>query len=173
MREIAIPNFLSHLKVDERGYPIPYFVAWVNGKPDFRMLDSKRQKRCVESHLCSICGKKLFEYFYFITGPIGLSNGTHSDPPAHRDCAEYSLQICPHLFFEKSDRNERGEIYKEARDNNTTGIMNKPKELYLIKSDKYKLIPVPGGHILGFRKVSWEKYTYQNGFLTKEVMITS
>jgi hypothetical protein len=168
MRKIEVPNFLSHLKIDERGYPIPFFVAYVNGKPDFRMLEVTKQKQCVEKKLCSICGKKLFEYQYFITGPMGLKNGTHSDPPSHRECAEYSMNICPHLYFEKADRNDRGEIYKESAAQNTTGIMHKSKELYLIKSDKYKLVRVPEGHILQFRKVSWEKYIYLNGILTKE-----
>lgn len=168
MRQIEIPKFLSHLKTEERGYPIPFFVAFPNGKPDFRMIDERKIKECFDRKLCSICGKKLFEYFYFITGPLGLKNGTHSDPPSHRDCAEYALKVCPHLFFENADRNDRGEVYKAALALNKTGVMQKSKEIFLIKADKFKLIKVPNGHIVGFRKISWEKYSYQDGQLAKE-----
>jgi len=168
MRSIEIPSFLSHLKTDARGYPVPYFVPWINGKPDFRMISKQCLLECVERKLCGICGKKLHEYQYFITGPIGLSNGTHSDPPAHRDCCEYSLQVCPHLHFEKADRNDRGNEYKEAVQLNKSGILTKSPELYLIKADKFKLVHIPGGEtIIKFRKISFDKYIYIDGTLQK------
>lgn len=168
MPKIEIPSFLSHLKQDDRGYPIPFFVPWINGKPDFRMMSSIKLELCIDKKLCGICGKKLHEYQYFITGPMGLKNGTHSDPPSHRDCAEYSLQVCPHLHFEKAKRNDRGNEYKEAMKENHTGIMTKSDDLFLIKADKFKLIQVPGGgSIVGFRKISFEKYTYIDGTLQK------
>lgn len=168
MKQIEIPDFLSHLKKDERGYPIPFFVAQIDGKPDFRMLSEYKLLMCVEKKLCGICGKKLHEYQYFITGKMGLKNGTHSDPPMHRECAEYSMQVCPHLHFEKSDRNDRGQLYKQINVTNHTGIMEKQKEVFLIKADKFKLVRHSGNTIVAFRKVSWEKFIYKDGVLQKE-----
>jgi hypothetical protein len=31
-----MPDSIAKLPRDERGYPVPWFVAWVNGKADFR-----------------------------------------------------------------------------------------------------------------------------------------
>lgn len=165
-----IPDFLKHLKVDQRGYPIPFFVAYVNGKPDFRMLDPAKYKYCLEQNLCSICGKKhVPKNYFFITGPIGLANGVHSDCPMHRGCAEYSLQICPHLYFEKAKRNDRGELVKIAAETTgAAGIKEKPSELFLIRADKYKTIPGPhNGILIKFRPISNEKFIYNNGTLNK------
>lgn len=58
---ILIPSFLNHLKVNPKGYPIPFFVAYVNGKPDFRLLDPKKQYYCIHQKLCAICGEETNE----------------------------------------------------------------------------------------------------------------
>ena len=39
-----LPAELSHLPLDERGYPLPWFVATVKGRPDPRVADGF--KRC-------------------------------------------------------------------------------------------------------------------------------
>ncbi len=168
MKQIEIPSFLSHLKTDARGYPVPFFVPWIGGKPDFRMLDANKQKMCVEKNLCSICGKKLHEYQYFITGPMGKMNGVHSDPPMHKDCAEYSINVCPHLHFEKAERNDREDYYKESKEGNTAAIYDKPKELFIIKADRFKFIPGPQGQLVKFREVSSRKYVYIDGTLQQQ-----
>jgi hypothetical protein len=56
--EIPIPTHLQHLPVFA-GLPVPYFVKWIDGKPDFRIMDPERVANCVNNHLCGICGKKL------------------------------------------------------------------------------------------------------------------
>lgn len=166
--EIPIPQFLNHLKLDHRGYPIPFFVAYVNGKPDFRMLCERKQHMCVDRKLCSICGKKLHEFYYFITGPMGLQSCTHSDPPMHKYCAEYSIDTCPHLHFQRAQVNDRGDVYKEIDAKNYARVKEKPNTLFLIKADKFKLLNMPGyGHVLQFRKVSAVKYIYENNLLIK------
>jgi hypothetical protein len=89
--------------------------------------------------------------------------------PFHRGCLEYSLKICPHLFFESSQRNERGEHYNHAvKTTGVAGVKEKPDILYLIKADKWVTIPGPnGGVLIKFRKVSYEEYHYLNGTLKK------
>jgi hypothetical protein len=87
--KIDIPEFLSHLKVDPRGYPVPFFVKILDGVPQWQYQSDQKRYMAVERHLCHICGKKLHkDYFYFISGPHGLKNKTCSDAAMHRDCAE-------------------------------------------------------------------------------------
>ena len=172
MRQIEIPSFLAHLKVDGRGYPIPFFVGYIDGKPDFRLLDAKKQVICFEQKLCSVCGKKLFkDSLFFISGPQGLSNAISTDPGMHRDCAEYSMKFCPHLYFEKSERRETGEVYQLAKMNTDQAvIVAKPNELFVIKADKYWKVPNPqgGGFYIGYRVIKAERYIYKNGTLEKQ-----
>lgn len=132
MRKIEIPKFLSHLKVDDRGYPIPFFVGYVDGKPEFRLLDAKKQLLCFDKNLCGVCGLKLHkDGGFFISGPMGVRNRIATDPPLHRDCAEYSMKFCPHLYFEKADRRETGEVYQQAKvQSEHTIITAKPDVVY-------------------------------------------
>lgn len=165
-----IPKELSHLKIDERGYPIPFFVPKINGKYEFRFADAKKQRLCIEQKLCAICGKKLIDNLYFfITGPVGYQNRVVTDSAMHRICAEYSLEVCPYMHFEKADIRDRDPLYKSVQAINLPQLP-KPKELYLIKSDKFKSEPNPmnGGSIIRFRPVSYEVYIYENGILKKK-----
>jgi hypothetical protein len=36
-----MPARFARLPADERGYPVPKFVEWIDGKPDFRCVDSR------------------------------------------------------------------------------------------------------------------------------------
>ncbi len=93
---MAIPEFLSHLPVHGE-YPVPFIVQWVDGKPDFRIVDAKKWDRCVNEHLCSICGVRLGEFCYLIGGPITERNHLFFDPPTHRECALYAAVVCPYV----------------------------------------------------------------------------
>ena len=33
-----LPRRFLGLPIDDRGYPVPWFVHWVDGKPDFRLV---------------------------------------------------------------------------------------------------------------------------------------
>lgn len=102
------PSRISALPVDERGYPIPYFVARVDGVPDFRIADAKKFMRCLTDNRCWICGDRLGVYKAFILGPAGLLNRTTAEPPSHCDCAKFALQACPFLVEPKRRRNDNG-----------------------------------------------------------------
>lgn len=156
-----LPPQLSHLKLDERGYPIPFFVPIVDGKPNFRYASGQKLKLCVERKLCAICGKKLFEYSYLISGPIGMRNRVSTDGPMHRECAEFALAVCPHLFYKDAERKE-----------NETGVqthvlLHKPDHMMLIKCNtKFKWKKEDEG-IFGYQYVSHEVYEYIDGRLQK------
>lgn len=162
---IPIPPFLSHLQVDPRGYAIPYFVPIHDGKPDFRYMDTKKSIKAITGKLCHICGKKLHkDYSYVITGPHGLKNQVCTDAAMHRDCAEYSLQVCPHMYYEKSVRKTEDDAY------NVHLAFNKPPVLFLIKiaGYKYQAHPPHGQLFLHWKPVQAIEYIYVNNILTKK-----
>lgn len=167
---LEIPKELSHLKIDKRGYPIPYFVSWVNGEPEFRYMDHKRLMMIIEKKLCHICGIKLpKDYFYFISGPVGLQNKVSSDAAMHRICAEFSLKACPHLYLQKAERRENDDLGKHLNARPSPLIKEKPSELYLVKSSKFLLIEYEGHPYIRFTPVSSEKYIYENNKLIKSL----
>jgi hypothetical protein len=167
-KHFTIPDFLSHLPVDERGYPVPYFAAIVNGKPDFRMLDMEKQKICVEYNKCAICGKKLQKgVYYFISGPLGAKNQVSSDPPMHRECAGFSLAACPHLHFEKAERRDRN-LPKETQHSGSQ-LLGKPEAVFMILADKFKTMKDPASKhnvLIKYHAVKIAGYVYQDGILT-------
>lgn len=88
---------ISKLPIDERGYPVPWFVAWPDGKPDFRIVDDRKLIRAVKEKLCFVCGQPLGSYKAFVIGPMCSINRTSAEPPNHVDCAEWSVKGCPFL----------------------------------------------------------------------------
>lgn len=159
--DYPIPNIMKDLTLDERGYPIPYFVPIVNGKPEFRYQDGKKRQICIDRKLCSVCGKKLYDKSYwFISGPMGLMNKVHSDAPMHEDCARYSINVCPHLILLKAERrSEPGDDPNQSR--------VKPEVLFLVKADKTGLTYWQDKTYITFRPVYTEEYRYENNRLYK------
>jgi hypothetical protein len=80
-----------------RGYPVPWFVEWIEGVPDFRIMDGRKLVRAVREKLCWVCGQPLGSYMAFTIGPMCAVNRISSEPPSHRDCATFSARSCPFL----------------------------------------------------------------------------
>jgi hypothetical protein len=169
---IEIPEHLSHLKVSDKGYPIPFFVGYKDGIADFRLLDIEKQNRCLQRDLCSVCGKSLIKKnYFFITGPMGLANKVATDPPMHRECAEYSLAICPHLHLQQAKRRIVG--LQAILANRTNLDPGKPDLIYLVKSEGFHMVPHPdqkqtGAVLIRYSIKSKEEYHYQGGILVKK-----
>lgn len=158
-QHFTIPPELSQLELDERGYPIPYFVGKINGKFNFKYQDRKKRDSCIQWRWCPICAKRLDkEFSYVITGPQGLKNKVVSDAPMHLVCAEFSLQACPHIHFEKAER--KAEIKVDYI------VPNKASSLYLIKVDIWRLTQ----GVIRFNPVSAEEYVYENNILVKKIL---
>lgn len=157
-QHFTIPPELSHLELDERGYPIPYFVGKINGKFNFKYQDRKKRDSCIQFRWCPICAKRLDkEFSYVITGPRGLKNKVVSDAPMHLLCAEFTLKTCPHIHFEKAER-------KEEPVAGSYILRDKPSSLYLIKVDTWRLTQ----GVIMFNPVSAEEYIYENNVLVKK-----
>jgi hypothetical protein len=92
-----LPPRMMHLPVDTRGYVVPWFVAWVNGEPEFRAVDARKWATAVKHKLCWVCGTSLGAYQAFVVGPMCLVNLTSSEPPSHLQCATWSAINCPFL----------------------------------------------------------------------------
>jgi hypothetical protein len=99
---VPIPELMKGNKLDKRGYPIPYIVFRDSkNRPQFTVNDSRFVKRCLFHNRCGICGNKLGEVVYFVGGPGSAfhPNGAYVDPPMHKECATYALQVCPFLAY--------------------------------------------------------------------------
>lgn len=156
-----IPEFLRHLPT-YRGYPVPYFVPKdKDGVFQFKYASSDKIASCIKYHKCGICFKPLVKGNYaFICGPIGLQNRIDGHAPMHEKCAEYSMRICPHIFYEATQR---------TTDDNAAPahqIREKPKVLFLVKFKKFQAFLHGKDPLVRFDQiVSETKYIYENGTL--------
>lgn len=91
------PPRIAALPVDERGYPVPWFVEWIDGVPDHRVMDSRKIGAAVTHRRCWICGEPTGRWTAYVIGPMCSITRTIGEPPSHRDCAVWSAQACPHL----------------------------------------------------------------------------
>jgi hypothetical protein len=106
--KVPIPKRIAKLPLDERGFPIPFFVGYdTRGLPDFRMMDAHKLRRAVVDKLCWICGEPLGRYLAFCIGPMCALNRNNAEPPMHKDCALFSVQACPFLLNPEQKRNKR------------------------------------------------------------------
>jgi hypothetical protein len=105
---------IASLPVAENGYPVPWFVGWVDGKPEFRASDPDKRVRAVKESLCWVCGEVLGVRKAFVTGPMCCINRTTAEPPSHYDCAVWSMQNCPILNGLKSKRRHDEQFEKVA-----------------------------------------------------------
>lgn len=101
-----LPERMKDLLVDERGYVVPWFVEWVDGKPEFRAMDGRKFVAAIKRKLCWVCGKKMGVNVVFVAGPMCGVNRTSAEPPSHIECAEWSARNCPFLSNPKMVRRE-------------------------------------------------------------------
>lgn len=101
-----LPERMRSLPVDERGYPVPYFVAWVDGKPDHRVMDGAKLGPAVRHSLCWMCGTRLGRFKSFCIGPMCSITRTISEPPSHIECLRFAAQACPWMTRPQAKRRE-------------------------------------------------------------------
>lgn len=114
-----LPAQLAHLPA-HRGYPVPWFVAWLDekqnplprgqGTPDFRVIAPGAIEEALHNGMCWICGDRLPKgYAYaFVVGPMCAVNRTSAEPPSHIVCADWSARACPFLSNPEMVRRDRG-----------------------------------------------------------------
>lgn len=102
-----MPSRIARLPKDDRGYPVPWFVAWIDGKPDFRVVDTKKLSIAHNKNCCWVCGDVMGVHRVYVIGPMCVINRVTSEPGCHRGCAEWSVQACPFLSKPRMRRNEK------------------------------------------------------------------
>jgi hypothetical protein len=127
---VHVPERVKALPMDERGYPIPFFAAIIDGKPDLRVSSGKKALRCNDELLCWVCGEKLNNQSCFIGGPKSNASGMYSDGPMHRNCAEFSLQVCPYLALPNAKRREKD--LPESAKMADGATLEKPDRFYMV-----------------------------------------
>jgi hypothetical protein len=102
-----LPDAIKILPRDKRGFPVPAFAEWIDGEPDFRVVKQGWRENCVNRRLCWICGCRMGDRKWFVTGPMCTITRTTSEPPCHAQCAEFAVRVCPFLTMPLAKRNER------------------------------------------------------------------
>jgi len=118
----TLPLRMKKLPRDDRfhGAPIPWFVAWENGIPEFRALSREKYRQAIKLRLCWVCGEPLGKWLGFVTGPMCVITRTTSEPPCHVDCATWSAQNCP--FLSNPQMVRRQEDVPEGFVENVSGL---------------------------------------------------
>lgn len=102
----AMPARIARLPRDHRGFPIPFFVQ-TEPEVDFRVVRPGTLTACVKRNRCWICGDALGRTYGFVAGPMCALNRTSSEPPSHRECAEFAVQACPFMVQPRMRRNAK------------------------------------------------------------------
>lgn len=101
-----LPPRMRWLPIEERGYPVPWFVEWIDGKPDFRVIDQDKYVEAIRYGACWLCGDKLGKFKTFVVGPMCVINRTTSEPACHLECARYAVSSCPFMVIPTAKRRD-------------------------------------------------------------------
>ena len=143
-----IPRRMQGLPADDRGYPVPFFVAWIDGKPDFRVVGQGRISECHNKKKCWLCGEPMGRFKAFVIGPMCAVNRVSSEPPSHLECAIFAAQACPFLTLPKAQRRE-ATLPDGAVPPAGIGIKRNPGVALIWVTETYKpFVPMQGGGVL-------------------------
>jgi len=172
---------IARLPVDERGYPVPFFVQWVDekneptdpgvGRPEFRMMDGRKWRRCVKEKLCWVCGEPLGRFMAFPIGPMCCVNRVTSEPPSHLECAQWSVKGCP--FLSRPNMVRREDELTEANKGNVAGVMieRNPGVMAIWVTKGYRPFKAPNGYLIAiYDPVSVDWFTQGRPATRAEVM---
>jgi hypothetical protein len=139
-----MPARFRRLPISPDGFPVPRFVEWVDGKPDFRVIDGRWMRRAVGERRCWLCGEQLGKYLAFVIGPMCAINRVNSEPPSHLECARFAARACPFLTQPHRKRNPH-----ELPDNHTQAagipLARNPGATLIWVTRLYQLMPTKNG----------------------------
>jgi hypothetical protein len=146
----ALPARIAALP-RHRGYPVPWFVAWVgNGSeygPEFRVADGDKQRLALAKGLCWVCGQTLERISAFVIGPMCAVNRISAEPPSHIGCAEFSARACPFLARPHMERREGG-MPEGTADAPGISIRRNPGVALVWITREWRLVRAPGGGLI-------------------------
>lgn len=142
--DIQLPERMAKLPRDKHGRPVPWFVAFIDGEPDFRVIAPGRIEDAQRFSLCWVCGQRRGRYAAFVIGPMCAINRVSAEPPSHRDCAIYSARACPFLVTPRMRRRETG-IPEEAHGPAGTMIRRNPGVALVWVTRRFTTFRADGG----------------------------
>lgn len=142
------PRIAALLKDPERGYPVPWFVQWINGKPEFRIADSAKRSLAIRHRLCWVCGETLGVHFTFVLGPMCGITRTTAEPPCHLECARWSVQNCPFLVKPQMERRGTEEVKAMGAVSSGRPILRNPGVALLWTTRGFRIMHLDHGHWL-------------------------
>jgi len=138
-----IPDKMRKRPLDARGYPVPWFVEWIGGKPDFRVMDTRKYKLALDKRRCWLCGAQLGKFATFVAGLMCIVNRTSAEPPSHIECAKFAVRGCPFLTIPTAQYREAN---LPANSTSTPGsIMDNPEVSALWTCDTWQAFHVMEG----------------------------
>jgi hypothetical protein len=155
------PPSIAKLPLDKRGFPVPYFVQWIDGEPDFRVADTRRMGRCVRERRCWICGGKLGRMFAFTIGPMCAVNRVSAEPPEHPLCAAFAVKACPFLtrpLAKRPGNEDLKEKHANFQEPPGTALLHNPGVTLVWHTLRYSLFEVDNGTLFEIgepARVSW------------------
>jgi hypothetical protein len=136
-----MPRRILKLPV-ERGYPVPWFVAHIDGAYDFRVMDPSMLKLAITNKLCWVCGERLHGRDegipVFTIGPMCAISRTSAEPPSHYECAKFSALACPFLTQRETERRTAG-LPTNTRDAAGLAIDRQPGVVLLWSTPEWKV----------------------------------
>jgi len=152
-----LPQRIRKLPIDGRGFVVPWFVAWIDGKADFRIIRKGGIAAAHHDKTCWLCGDRLGVYLTFVIGPTDAINRAAMEPPSHLACAEFAAKACPFLTAPMAKHNEHN-MPEGTQDPAAIGLKRNPGVTCLWTTKSYSLMYLANGVLFRFgepESVSW------------------
>jgi hypothetical protein len=170
----TLPSRMQTLPIDDRGYVVPWFVDWIDGKPEFRAMDLTKWIRAVKEKLCWVCGERLGRYMTFVAGPMCGINRTSSEPPCHLECARWSARNCPFLNNSNAIRREDSEINAASNCVGGIALRRNPGVSMLWTTNNYSIFDDQrGGWLVHMGEPSSVEWYAEGKIATREQVMAS
>lgn len=158
---IPIPACMEHLRLDARGYPIPFNVTIKpDGTPDFRVVDLVKWAKCVNEGLCALTGWQLGYAKAFIGGPRSIASRCFTDSAMLPEAARYAIQVCPFLAAPNFRYAEKIEVAGHVVSKNENVSPDRPSVFGLGITHGYDVVQLGEDLVIrakGFYHVEWWK----------------
>jgi len=170
----TLPPRMLHLPVDSRGYVVPWFVEWIDGKPEFRCLDPRKWVEAVRFKKCWVCGNRMGRWMTFLAGPLCGINRTSSEPPCHLECAKWSARNCPFLKNPDQVRRTDEVIHSQLLSVGGVAITRNPRVSMLWTTDTYTIFDDgKGGKLINMGEPNQVEWWTRGRAATREEVLHS
>lgn len=143
IRDIPVPKRLARRPLTDKGFPVPWFASFIDGAWNLVAVDPRKIPYAIRKRICWICGEPLGQYLCFVIGPMCSINRISSEPPSHRDCAEYAVRACPFLSRPRMRRNDAAREAVGSGAHTVPGIMveHNPGANLIWVTKSFRIVP--------------------------------